>query len=348
MPNYHIDDRPSTFEDYIGHEDIVLNLKYLLDSGFPRGVIFHGNSGTGKTTLAYIIANLLAERDNIKKRSVSDYEVKTGSVATALSEELEIITKPLWHLKEGKKPNTVLIIDECQRFSPQAQQNLLTTIENKDYPHLYFIGCTTELKKLNSALKNRCSLFHTTDHPVECIVKAMKQSLERGGISFDIKDLYLIAESARGSIRDALTTVTSYLRNDEVVISDKRALLSIDVSDEGYIPKTDEDKLFLLIAYGIYESNLPRVTYMLSLITSLFKEGKSAQTVVDQFKARILLLHDMSTSKVKNKTSLRIESGNLNTISYLSKLLECLEPCDTFTLLSTRLFQFHEKCMGKQ
>jgi len=345
MSNYHIEDRPGTFDQYIGHTAIVNTLQSLLETGFPRGVIFYGISGTGKTTLAKIVALELAERSNIHYKTVTDYsESKNNSAAGALAEHLSNITRPLYLLTEQAKRGVVLIIDESQQFSSQAQQNLLATIENPDYPNFYFIGCTTNIEKVDKALKNRCVCFNLSDHTISDITLAIKRSLDRRDVLYNEKDLYLIAEAAQGSIRRALTITMSYLHNNKIVLGNV-SLSDSNIYDESYVPQTTEDELFLFITYGICKSSLPKIVYLLGLITTLFKEGKSAKSVKDQFIARILLLSDMSDSKTRNKTSQRIMTGDINTINYLNTLLEILEPCDSFSVLRTRLCHFHSKCM---
>ena len=137
--------KPKNFEEYCGNEAVV---KHLRKIELPHCILLEGQSGVGKTTLAYLLAQEL------------DAEIKHYNIANlsgidnvrSISEELKSI--PFRH-----KP-IVSIFDEIQRMTKQAQEALLIpTEEVQQCKYKYFIACTTELKIIKP-LQNRFEIYH--------------------------------------------------------------------------------------------------------------------------------------------------------------------------------------------
>jgi putative ATPase len=136
--------RPENLDEFAGQEQVVGNkgfLREMLTNGKIPSIIFWGPPGTGKTTLAMIIAK------HIKAEFIS-----LSAVSSGIKEVKETVEKAKFSLKAGKK--TILFIDEIHRFNKSQQDAFLPHVENGT---IILIGATTENPsfEVNSALLSR-------------------------------------------------------------------------------------------------------------------------------------------------------------------------------------------------
>jgi putative ATPase len=195
--------RPETLEDFLGQEEIIGKdklLKKAIESDQLPSMIFWGPPGSGKTTLAYIIA----------KKTKSDFR-KISAVDTGLKELREIVEIAKQNQRLGKK--TILFIDEIHRWNKKQQDALLPDVEKG---LIILIGATTENPSFEvvGALLSRCRVFVlkqlTKEHLIKIINQAMKDK-ERGlgyfKIKMDKKVIDLLAHMSNGDARTALNVL---------------------------------------------------------------------------------------------------------------------------------------------
>ena len=172
--------RARSLSEFIGQEHIVsetslLNRAIKLDR--LGSCIFWGPPGTGKTTLANIVAN-----------STGGKYVKLNAVNSGVSDVKAVVEKAKNDYKMyGKK--TYLMLDECHRFSKTQSDSLLPAIEQGD---IIFIGSTTEnpYASMTPAIVSRCRVFELKRLSEENIIKALKKGAtdkERGLGNFDLE-----------------------------------------------------------------------------------------------------------------------------------------------------------------
>ncbi len=196
--------RPKTLEDFIGQEKLLGEGKILrraIESDNVPSMILWGPPGSGKTTLAAIIAQVT--KGEFVKLSATTSGVKDLRVEMKKAEELK---------KIGKK--TIMFIDEIHRFNKSQQDLLLPYVENGT---ITLIGATTENPsfEVNNALLSRSRVFVLEKLSVENILKILENALKDeekglGGIKININgdDLRFLSSLAGGDARVALNALS--------------------------------------------------------------------------------------------------------------------------------------------
>ncbi len=154
--------RPKTLADFYGQQKIRPALEKLVSH--PRHVIFWGPPGTGKTTLAHILAGQI------------DRELHVFSAVTSGIPELKRLIAEMLDRKREFGKESILFIDEIHRFNKSQQDALLPYLENGDF---LFIGATTEYPhtSLNKALISRVSLIELKQLEVQDLEEILKRGL---------------------------------------------------------------------------------------------------------------------------------------------------------------------------
>ena len=179
--------RPKNFEDFYGQEKVVKLIKKQLDNKKFISSIFYGPSGTGKTTLAKIIANSL----------LYDYYY-LNAIKSGKSDVVDILEKV-----KNSTNKTILFFDEIHRFNKLQQDTFLEDLENGN---IILIGATTEspFYTLNKALLSRVLLFEFHEIKQSDIFKVLKKVSQ--GEKIDLTDdiLEYISYISDGDVRSAI------------------------------------------------------------------------------------------------------------------------------------------------
>lgn len=226
--------RPDTLEGFLGQEEVVGEGKMLrqaINNDSLPSMIFWGPPGSGKTTLAHIIA----------KKTNSEF-VQMSAVTSGLK-DLRIIIKKAQE-NEFFEKKTILFIDEIHRWNKAQQDALLPHVEKGV---ITLIGATTENPsfEIRNALMSRCRVFVLkqleTEHIIELLRKAAEDK-ERGlgEMNLEIDDgvLELLAQLSNGDVRSALNVleyasfVDKHITIDRIKEAFQKSLLLYDKNGE--------------------------------------------------------------------------------------------------------------------
>ena len=192
----HVKYRPNDFKDVLGQDAVVKSLKAALqDKAQPHAFVFTGDSGTGKTTLARIMATKLG----VDSSNVVEVDAASNNGIDAMRD----VMAPLRYHGFGDSPNKAIIIDEAHALSKQAWTSLLKTVEEPP-AHVFFFFCTTDAAKVPDNIATRCLRYSLKLLKHDDLMDLLEFVVDRENLDPVDGVLGLIARSCGGSPRQAL------------------------------------------------------------------------------------------------------------------------------------------------
>ena len=275
--------RPLTFDSVVGQQHIVSTLEHAITEGrLSHAYLFCGPRGTGKTTMARILAKALLCRNAEAAR----VEGASGCMPDGTCEECELIAEgnhpDVYELDAASRTGVdnvreeiinsvnfapvrgkykIYIIDEVHMLTTAAFNALLKTLEEPP-AHVIFVLCTTDPQKILETILSRCQRFDFHRIGNEDIEYRLAYVCEQEGFDYDDEALAIVARHAKGGMRDALSTLEqlSVFGNGSVHADDARSLLG-EVSDQilgefsRAIADRDVAELYGLIRAQVEEGN---------------------------------------------------------------------------------------------
>ena len=211
--------RPQDFDEVVGQEAVVRTLRNAIERDQVRqAYLFAGPRGTGKTSMARILAKSLncaagptTTPDGSCQACVSisagtslDVIEMDAASQRGIDDIREIRERVVLQPAEGR--HKVYILDEAHQLTDAAWNALLKLIEEPP-PHLVFVFCTTDLVKVLPTVRSRCQTFVFQRPRFAELVTLLRRVTEGEAIEAQSAALALIARSARGSFRDAVSTL---------------------------------------------------------------------------------------------------------------------------------------------
>ncbi len=236
--------RPQTFADVVGQEAVVRTLTNAIEQDKVRqAYLFAGPRGTGKTSLARILAKSIncaqgptAHPDDTCHSCVAitngtslDVIEMDAASQRGIDDIREIRERVILQPVEGR--SKVYILDEAHQLTDPAWNALLKLIEEPP-PHLVFIFCTTELQKVLPTVRSRCQTFVFQRPRLPDLVRKLRRIADAEGLDVPDPALGLIARSARGAYRDAESTLDQLAASTGGAISVQDALQLLGAVEE--------------------------------------------------------------------------------------------------------------------
>ncbi len=233
----HIDYRPKSLDHIYGNRSVVASVRSILErQDRPRAWLFTGPSGTGKTTMARIVATAMGCHE-------LDYEERNIADARGIDDARKMMTT-MAYMPQGRFDDKsygtirVIVLDEVQQATRDFQQAILKSLE--DTPaHVVFILCTTDPDKLLKTIRTRCTTFEMSLLPGPTMRDLVQDVLTAENVSWPDDTLAAVAdavtEMAEGSPRQALVALDQVIdlgSAEEMVEALRRTVLDAATVNE--------------------------------------------------------------------------------------------------------------------
>jgi len=324
--------RPQTFDEVIKQNHVTQTLTNAIKSHrVAHAILFTGPRGTGKTTVARILAKAM----NCKEGPTpipcnacrSCREITSGNAVDVFEidgasnngvEQIRSLRENINYMP-AHSLNKIYIIDEVHMLSISAFNALLKTLEEPP-SHVMFIFATTEPHKIPVTILSRCQRYDFKLIDIESISKHMKGLCSKEHIDITEESLMLIAREARGSIRDALSLLDQVMACSEGTISHKNILDILGVADR---------KIIFDISNAVLQKDIPEA---LNVVDEIYARGyeikKFYAAIIEHFRNLLVLKMGKNISKLINLPSHEIDlmQDQVQDISesYLNQIFDLL------------------------
>ncbi len=269
--------RPQSFGELIGQQPIRKTLENAILAGrLAHGYIFAGQRGTGKTSVARILARCLncVEGPAVEPcgHCASCLEIAAGGSPDVI--EIDAASNrginEMRELRENVRYRPardrykVFIVDEAHQITSEAFNALLKTLEEPP-EWAVFILCTTEVHKIPNTIASRCQQFSFRSVEFSELTERMEYIAKQEGIEADQETLAVLAQAGEGSVRDSLSALDQAIAccGKVLNVESVRALLGMFGAES-----------FRAVAEAVREQNSER---MLEIVQELEHNGKSLQ-----------------------------------------------------------------------
>ena len=324
--------RPQTFDEVIKQNHVTQTLTNAIKSRrVAHAILFTGPRGTGKTTVARILAKAMNCKEGPTPMPCntcrSCREITSGNAVDVFEidgasnngvEQIRSLRENINYMP-AHSPNKIYIIDEVHMLSISAFNALLKTLEEPP-SHVMFIFATTEPHKIPVTILSRCQRHDFKLIDIESISNHMKDLCSKEHIDITEESLMLIAREAGGSIRDALSLLDQVMACSEGTISYKNILDILGVADR---------KIIFDISNAILRKDIPEA---LNVVDEIYDRGyemkKFYADIIEHFRNLLVVKMGKNISKLINLPSHEIDlmQDQVQDISesYLNQIFDLL------------------------
>jgi DNA polymerase III subunit gamma/tau len=287
--------RPQDFDEVVGQEPVVRTLQNAISAGQVRqAYLFAGPRGTGKTSMARILAKGLNCRQGptpmpdkvcdaceaIARGTSLDVVEMDAASQRGIDDIREIRERVVLQPAQGRYK--VYILDEAHQLTDAAWNALLKLIEEPP-PHLVFVFCTTDLAKVLPTVRSRCQTFVFQRPRLPELVRYLRRIAD--GEEIDVPDaaLSLIARGARGSFRDAVSTLDQLAAATQSDVT-VQAVLQL-------LGAVEEEALFRLCDLVVDRDTAGALTFVEELAAQGQDLGRLVLDLLEHLRALMLVQH---------------------------------------------------------
>jgi len=303
--------RPATFDEVVEQSHVTQTLINAISSGrVAHAILFAGPRGTGKTTVARILAkalNCIKGPSPIpcnKCKSCKEISHGTGIDVLEIDGASNNGVEQIRELRENVKympaysRYKIYIIDEVHMLTPAAFNALLKTLEEPP-PHIIFLFATTEPHKIPITILSRCQRHDLKRINLKSITDHLSKLCKKEKIDVDYESLFTLAREGGGSMRDALSLLDQVLVSSDKSINQKQILEILGAIDRQYIFE---------LSYALIKGS---VSDSINILDNLYDNGNEIKSIlkdiIEHFRNLLLVKSSRNIDKLINLPEYEIE-----------------------------------------
>ncbi|MDE3269065.1 MAG: DNA polymerase III subunit gamma/tau [Pseudomonadota bacterium] len=326
--------RPQTFAQVVGQTAVCVALRNAIKSNrVAPAIIFTGVRGTGKTTLARILAKSLNCEQKTTDGDACGECISCRAIAASNHEDVHEIDgashtgvddiralQQSLTIKPQRSKQRIHIIDEVHMLSSSAFNALLKTLEEPVADTL-FIFATTELSKIPLTIRSRCQIYYLSQLAPQEIVARINDILRQEKTFYDVEVVNSLAAQAEGSMRDALTIL-----DQVILLGDGKITANAFQNTTSYLaPSLLMDLLAILIA-----KNTEAVLAKLEKISSSWLDYQRIAADLAQYTRHAFILKELPDADLSLPTATiarLLEIARASATLELNRLFRSLVMC---------------------
>jgi DNA polymerase III delta prime subunit len=290
--------RPTTMDTYIGNEHLKSKVSSYLESGDLPHLLLFGKAGTGKTTLAKLLVNNI-ECDYLYINASDENNVET--VRTKVKQFASTM---------GFKDMKVIILDECDYITPNAQaalRNLMETFSK----HCRFILTCNYVERIIDPIQSRCQSFQIIPPDRKQVATHLSEILTKEGVVYELDDIVTIVNSGYPDIRRVINSSQRQVVKSELVV-DKSTIIQNDYKLKVLeLLKQDKKSAFNGIRKVLLDSKVTDYAELFRLLydnIEEFAKGHLAEVIL------VIAKYELSDAHVVDK--------EINTMAMIVEILQ--------------------------